>query len=220
MLRPTIFCGNNALENVFKFAYLGTIFAADGQQIYDIRVRMGMVMTRCGRLGHMFDSPDLGPWLKIRLYVAAVVSLLTYGCESWNLTKDTMRKLNGCNSQMLARITGRNVREEARSTTSSFDIVKNIRVRRLRWLGQILRGDQDRLKIVPGDEISIRNAERQEYVHGCPTPRKSRGSHCPSQRQGLLEITGDEYPFTPKRTNPVYRHIDLYTTDVFILFIY
>ena len=60
-LRPTIFCGNDALENVFKFAYLGTIFAADGQQIYDIRVRMGMAMTRCGRLGRMFDSPDLGP---------------------------------------------------------------------------------------------------------------------------------------------------------------
>ena len=80
----------------------------------------------------MFDSPDLGPWLKIRLYAVAVVSLLTYGCESWNLTKDTMRKLNGCNSQMLARITGRSVREEARPTTSSFDIIKTIRVRRLR----------------------------------------------------------------------------------------
>ena len=37
------------------------------------------------------------------------------------------------------------MREEARSTTSSFDIIKTIRVRRLRWLGQILRGDQDRL---------------------------------------------------------------------------
>ena len=106
---------------------------------------MGRAMSRCGQLGHLFDSPDLGPWLKIRLYVAAVVSLLTYGCESWNLTEDVMRKLNGCNSRMLARITGRDVRSEARSTTSSFDLVKNIRVRRLRWLGQILRGDQSRL---------------------------------------------------------------------------
>ena len=130
---------------MFRFPYLGGIFAADGLQEYDINVRVGKAMTRCGKLGHMFDSPDLGPWLKIRLYSAAVVSLLTYGCESWNLTQKVMRKLNGCNSQMLARITGRSVREEARSATASFDLVKTIRIRRLRWLGQILRGDQTRL---------------------------------------------------------------------------
>ena len=45
---------------------------------------------------------------------------------------------------MFAGITGKNVREEVRSTTSGFDIVKNIRVRRLRWLGQILRGEKDK----------------------------------------------------------------------------
>ena len=56
-----------------------------------------------------------------------------------------MRKLNGCNSQMLSRVTGNDVRTEARPTTSSFDVVKHIRVRCLRWLGQILRGNQGRL---------------------------------------------------------------------------
>ena len=143
--RPNVLCEGEPLENVFRFPYLGAIFAADGLQGYDIRARIGKAMTRCGKLGHMFDSPDLGPRLKIRLYNAAVVSLLTYGCESWNLTQEVMRKLNGCNSQMLARITGRSVREEARSTTSSFDLVKAVRVRRLRWLGQILRGDPTKL---------------------------------------------------------------------------
>jgi len=143
--RPTIYCENEALENVFKFRYLGGVFAADGLQEYDIKTRIGMAMSRCGKLGHMFDSPALGPWLKVRLYITAVVSLLTYGCESWNLTEDVMRKLNGCNSQMLSRVTGNDVRTEARPTTSSFDVVKHIRVRRLRWLGQILRGNQGRL---------------------------------------------------------------------------
>ena len=103
-------------------------------------------MSRCGKLSHMFDSPELGPWLKIRLYVAEVVSLMTYGCESWTLTEDVMHKLNGCNSQMLSRITGNDIRTEARSATSNFDIVKHdIRVRRLRWMVQILRGNQGRM---------------------------------------------------------------------------
>ena len=40
---------------------LGTVYAAEGIQDYDIRVRMTKAMTRCGKLGHMFDSPELGP---------------------------------------------------------------------------------------------------------------------------------------------------------------
>ena len=59
-LRPKIFCEGEVLENVFKFGYLGNLFAADGLQDYDIRARIAMAMTRCGKLSHMFDSPALG----------------------------------------------------------------------------------------------------------------------------------------------------------------
>ena len=50
----------------------------------------------------------------------------------WNLSQEVMRKLNGCNSLMIVRITDRSVHEEERSETASFDVVKTIRVRRLR----------------------------------------------------------------------------------------
>ena len=61
-LRPVIFCEDDTLENDFKFSYLVAVFAADGQQLYDIRVWMGKTMSDEGRrLGHLFDSPDLGP---------------------------------------------------------------------------------------------------------------------------------------------------------------
>ena len=76
---------------------------------------------------------------------SSVCSLLTYGCESWTLTDWVMRKLNNVNSLMLSSITGRQIQEEARLTTSSFDLVRNIRVRRFRWLGEILRMHPDRL---------------------------------------------------------------------------
>ena len=104
-----------------------------------------MSMSRCGRLRSIFDSQEIDPWLKIRLYRVSVCSLLTYGCESWTLTDKVMRKLNNINSLMLSSITGRTVQEEARSITSSFDLVRHIRVRRFRWLGEILRMHPDRL---------------------------------------------------------------------------
>ena len=40
-----------------------------------------LTMKRCDQLKHIFDSPEIEPRLKIRLYTVAVCSLLTYGCE-------------------------------------------------------------------------------------------------------------------------------------------
>ena len=42
-------------------------------------------------------------------------------------------------SKMLARFTGKWIPQEARSITCSFDLVHNIRVRRFKLLGHILR---------------------------------------------------------------------------------
>ena len=56
-----------------------------------------------------------------------------------------MRKINGVNSRMLARVTGNSVRQEARACTTSYDIIKHIHTMRLRWLQQILCGDPNRM---------------------------------------------------------------------------
>ena len=76
-------------------------------------------------------------------YEAAVCSLLTYGCETWDLNEKVMRQINGANSVMLARITGRHFREEANYRTTSFNLVQSIRRRRTKWVGEILRNGPD-----------------------------------------------------------------------------
>ena len=141
--RPTIRCEDTNLENVFKFTYLGGLFAADGKQCYDIKARVAMALNRCGQLRQMFDSPNLTQNLKLRLYKASVCSVLTYGCESWSLTKKVMRTLNGANSLMLSRITGKSVQQEARTDTTSYNLLNQIRRMRLKRLGQILRSNSD-----------------------------------------------------------------------------
>ena len=75
---------------------------------------------------------------------------MTYGCEAWFLTPKFMAKLNRANIKMLARIMGSSIQEEVRSATSHFDLVvvyqvKEVRARRLKWAGDILRMDPDRL---------------------------------------------------------------------------
>lgn len=113
--RRSVVCGTNTLENVFSFLYLGTLFAADGQQIYDIKRRIALAMSRCDQLRHIFSSPRLSLQLKLRLYDDTVFSIFTYGCETWDLSVEVIRKINGVNIKMLSHITGRSAKEEARS---------------------------------------------------------------------------------------------------------
>ena len=98
-----------------------------------------IVTTRCGKLRHIFSSPLISLKLKLRLYEAAVVSILTYGSETWDLTPNARRKLNGVNSHMLSWFTGKSIPAEARPATTSFNLLQKIRQRRLRWVGHILR---------------------------------------------------------------------------------
>ena len=138
-LRSVVICEDEELENVFQFKYLGSIFPANADQALDVKRRIAMAMTRCGRLSNIFGSKAISLRLKLRLYEAAVCSILTYGCETWNLCPKTIQKINGANSSMLARITNKPIRQEARALTTSLNLVRKLRVRRLKWLGHILR---------------------------------------------------------------------------------
>ena len=75
-------CEGKALENIFLFKYLGSVFAADGSQEHDVDRRITLAMKRCGQLRNIFGSPDVPLALKINIYKAAVMSLMTCGCEA------------------------------------------------------------------------------------------------------------------------------------------
>ena len=83
--------------------------------------------------------------LRTRLYKSSVCtcSMLTYGSEAWRLTPDVSSALNGANTSMVSKITGRDIRDEV-TDGKSFDLVKWIRVRKLQWLDHILRMNTDR----------------------------------------------------------------------------
>ena len=121
-LRPTIKCEEEEQENVYQFKYLRSMFSADAEQEHDLKRRIAMAMSRCSRLSSIFDSKYISLHLKLRLYQVAVCSILTYGCETWDLCPKTIRRLNGVNSSMLARITNKSIQQESRATTTSLNL--------------------------------------------------------------------------------------------------
>ena len=143
--KPQVSCAGTQLQNVSKFKYLGSIYAADGSQIHDVKRRVALAMSRCGALNQVFNSKDLNLTLKIDIYRSAVTSLLTYGSEAWNLNPSVTAKLNGANARCLSRITGKSAHVEASRSTRTYDLVAAIRRRRFKWLGHLLRLPDERL---------------------------------------------------------------------------
>ena len=79
---------------------------------------------------------------------------MTYGSEAWYLTTQVQKKINGAHSRMMSIITGKTPREETTRGTQTMDLLMRIRARRLQWLGQILRMQDDRM---------IKNAVKYMY---------------------------------------------------------
>ena len=138
-LRTVIHCDDKPLENVFRSKYLGTIFTADAKLIHDVKERITQAMSHCVKFHHVLDSPDLSLPINLRLYQEVVCSILTYGCETWLLNPVVMKKINGVNSKMLVRFTGKTIPQEVRKVTCNLDLVRQIRIRRFKWLDHILR---------------------------------------------------------------------------------
>ena len=142
---PAVKWGEEPVANCWAFEYLGAIFTPDGGQMTDVRRRIAMAQQRHGKMRHIWKSGHLHLRLKMRLYVAAVCSVMCYGTEAWTLDKKTKSALNGANSKMVSAITGRTIHDEAKSDGKTYDVVAGIRATRLRWLGQILRMKEDRM---------------------------------------------------------------------------
>ena len=144
-LLPTAMWGEVPAENCWDFEYLGSMFTPDGSCMTDVRRRIAMAQQRHGKLRHIWKAKVIHLRLKMRLYVSAVVSILKYGSEAWLLTAEVQRAVNGANSKMVAAITGRPIRDEAKKDGKTYDAVAGIRATRLKWLGCILRMDEGRM---------------------------------------------------------------------------
>ena len=78
-------CEDVSLINCFKFKYLGSIFAADGDETYDVRRRIAMATSRMGELRHIFNA-DISVGLKLKIYKTAVCSL----CDDRSCQRNTI----------------------------------------------------------------------------------------------------------------------------------
>ena len=145
---------------VEKFRYLGSHIGQRLDSTVDVEERMTKASQAFGALRkHTFANRDVKPETKARLYVALVLGVLLYGCESWFLREEEFIKMqrfhHNCSRTML-RITLRQQRKHRISMAKLFkDLGNRVRplrwhyeTRLLRWAGHISRMEHDRLPLM------------------------------------------------------------------------
>ena len=141
--RQHVTVNGTEIENVDSFVYLGALQQGDGDEEADVKHRMAIAQAAFNGLFHLWKDMRLSLSMKLRLYLACVCSTFTHACEAWNMTDSVMRRINGFNSRCLHVITGESYRDTA--TKPVIDLLLQIRRRRMRYLGHVLRMHEDRL---------------------------------------------------------------------------
>lgn len=165
--------GNN-FEGVDRFVYLGSLVNNDNDTSEEVRRRITLG-NRCFYSLHKFFRSKVLSWnLKCTLYRALVRPVAVYGSESWSMTQREEQSLRSFERQILRVIFGaiqdrngwrRRMNFELDNLFGGPDIVRTIKIGRLRWLGHMQRMDSQRIprKLFEGTPDGKRSAGRPRH---------------------------------------------------------
>ena len=175
-----VYIGNEALDNVLHFEYLGSQLQGDGEDEADVRHRMDIAQLAFGSLSHLWSDHRLSRATKLRLSRLSVCSTLTYSCEAWSFTRTEVRMI-------LHAITAEDYRTTA--TAPAYDLVLAVRKRRLRCFGHVLR--------LPAESI-VRRSLLARVKGGTHYPEGSLFSDCEAGLPQLEALALDRPPWRAK----------------------
>ena len=126
------------LKQVHDFKYLG-LWIADSKK--DMEVRIGLAWKALNKLDKIWKS-KLQRKLKIQFFRYTVEIVLLYGAESWTLTNEMSRTLDGTYTRMLRAVLGFTWRDGI--TNSDLygklnKITAAFKSKRLRFIGHMWR---------------------------------------------------------------------------------
>ncbi|KAA3678339.1 uncharacterized protein DEA37_0014625 [Paragonimus westermani] len=138
------------MEVVDRFVYLGSCISGRGGGVgNEIEACISRARAVFANLGHLWRQRGILPKLEGRVCKTTVRAVLPYGNETWSLKVEDMNRLQVFDHRCLRsvagigwhqRVSNEGIRKQVFGSdcqTSSF--VQSPRLRRLRWLGHVLR---------------------------------------------------------------------------------
>lgn len=138
------YIGENIIERVQSFSYLGSIISTDGGAAADINNRINLARAAFASMRPVWSSSQLSRDLKLRIFNACVKSILLYGSETWLTRKADSQRIqvfvNKC-LRIICRIFYplRIRNEDLWELTSQEPMDQQIMRRKWRFIGHTLR---------------------------------------------------------------------------------
>ena len=138
------------IEQVSNFTYLGAIISADGTIDKELSSRIQKVSGAFYQLSRIWCSRNIKTPIKVRIYKAAVLTILLYGSEVWNTTQAQMKRFEVFHQRCLRKIL--KIRwnyfvsnAEVRKRVNIAPVEVHIRAARLRCVGHVVRMPEERV---------------------------------------------------------------------------
>ena len=148
---PAISVDGSVLINVDSFCYLGSIVTGSGSSQGDISNRIAAAASAFGAFKRLWRQANVSTQTKLKIYDACVRTVLLYGAETWSTKSRNHQSISIFDRACLRSIIGVSrldhmTNEELYHRTGRSDnIPLLIQHKRLRWLGHVLRMDNERL---------------------------------------------------------------------------
>ena len=142
--------GSSPVEQVSNFVYLGVTISADGTIDRELDVRINKANGAFHQLWKICKSRTIKTPTKIRIYKAAVLTILLYGAEVWNTTKKQLKRFEVFHQRALRRILKIKwfyhvSNDEVLRRAGIKSVETFISAARLRWYGHVVRMPDTRL---------------------------------------------------------------------------
>ena len=102
-LRTNIVVDGQPVEQVKQFKYLGSWLTEDGRNLVDIKTRIGMAKSAFAERKELLTS-RLSLALKKKIVETVIWPVLLYGCETWTLRKDEIKRIEACEMWVWRRL--------------------------------------------------------------------------------------------------------------------
>ena len=109
--------GDEKLKMVPEFVYLGHLIRYDGDKLPNLKRRIKKAQAAFGLLFRIWSEEVIDLSVKILAYTAFVVSIFTYGSESWILDDKTKKKVINWNAKNISLLTNNSIHEESKHPT-------------------------------------------------------------------------------------------------------
>lgn len=169
--RINIQTGNQLLEPVEHFKYLGSLINQDGRCVMEIRSRIAQAKSAFMNKKNLLCSNSMSIRVRKRFIKVYVWSVALYGCKTWILNKAEQRTLESfemwCQRRMLrvGWIEHRTNESILSEIDEGREILKTIRARRQNIIGHILRHENELIYRIIERQMEGKRAKDVQKLH-------------------------------------------------------